>query len=131
MEEDSNPVFRGGQDRGKWFYRRLSITFQHYALGASEDFEGEDTFDLVPVLYRPLMQFGKIVVENWHRFAPESEHKEGDKSYAVVDKGPETPEKEALETNDVRPWCHLPRVFFQASTCRWITLTSPTSSFAS
>jgi len=49
-------------------------------------------FDLVPVKYRPLMQFGKVLVENWHRFSPESEHKEGDKSYAVVDKGPETPE---------------------------------------
>lgn len=49
-------------------------------------------FDLVPVKYRPLMQFGKVLVENWHRFSPESEHKEGDKTYAVVDKGLETPE---------------------------------------
>jgi len=49
-------------------------------------------FDLVPVNYRPLLQTGKVLVENWHRFAPESEHKEGDKSYVVVDKGPETPE---------------------------------------
>jgi type III restriction enzyme len=29
---------------------------------------------------------------NWHRFAPESEHVEGGKSYAVVNKGPETPD---------------------------------------
>ena len=49
-------------------------------------------FDLVPVNLRPHMQAGKVLVENWHRFAPESEHKEGDKSYAVVNKGPETPE---------------------------------------
>jgi type III restriction enzyme len=49
-------------------------------------------FDLVPVNYRPLLQTGKVLIENWHRFAPESEHKEGDKSYAVVNKGPETPE---------------------------------------
>jgi type III restriction enzyme len=49
-------------------------------------------FDLVPVNYRPLLQRGKVLVENWHRFAPESEHKEGDKSYAVVNKGLETPE---------------------------------------
>jgi type III restriction enzyme len=49
-------------------------------------------FDLVPVNLRPHMQKGKVLVENWHRFAPESEHKEGDKSYAVVNKGPETAE---------------------------------------
>lgn len=49
-------------------------------------------FDLVPVNLRPHLQTGKVLIENWHRFAPESEHKEGDKSYAVVDKGPETPE---------------------------------------
>ena len=49
-------------------------------------------FDLVPVNLRPHLQAGKVLIENWHRFAPESEHKEGDKSYAVVNKGPETPE---------------------------------------
>ncbi len=49
-------------------------------------------FDLVPVGLRPYLQAGKVLVENWHKFAPESEHKEGDKTYAVVDKGPETPE---------------------------------------
>jgi len=49
-------------------------------------------FDIVPVNLRPHLQTGKVLVENWHRFSPESEHKEGEKSYAVVDKGPETPE---------------------------------------
>lgn len=49
-------------------------------------------FDLVPVNYRPLLQTGKVLVENWHQLSPESEHKEGDKSYAVVNKGPETPD---------------------------------------
>lgn len=49
-------------------------------------------FDLVPVNLRPFLQAGRVLVTNWHGFAPESEHKEGDKSYAVVDKGPETPE---------------------------------------
>src|SRR4029077_1686642 len=49
-------------------------------------------FDIVPVNLRPHLQAGKVLIENWHRFAPESEHKEGDKSYAVVNKGPETPE---------------------------------------
>jgi type III restriction enzyme len=49
-------------------------------------------FDLVPVNLRPHLQKGKVLIENWHKFSPESEHKEGDKSYAVVNKGPETPE---------------------------------------
>ena len=49
-------------------------------------------FDLVPVKYRPHLQRGKVLVENWHRFNEESEHKEGDRTYAVVNKGPETPE---------------------------------------
>ena len=51
-----------------------------------------EEFDLVPVKYRPLLQSGKVLIENWHRFLPESEHKEGGSTYAVVDKGPETPE---------------------------------------
>ena len=40
-------------------------------------------FDLVPTKYRPLIQKGKILIENWHKFAQESEHKEGERSYAV------------------------------------------------
>ena len=47
-------------------------------------------FDIVPLKYRPLMQSGKVLVTNWHRFAPESEHSENGKNYAVVNKGPET-----------------------------------------
>ncbi|MGD9692810.1 MAG: BPTD_3080 family restriction endonuclease [Phycisphaerales bacterium] len=47
-------------------------------------------FDIVPVRLRPLMQNGKVLVENWHRFAPESVHNEGGKNYIVVDKGPES-----------------------------------------
>ena len=49
-----------------------------------------EAFDIVPLKFRPLMQSGKVLVTNWHRFAPESEHVEGGKSYAVVNKGPET-----------------------------------------
>ena len=43
-------------------------------------------FDIVPMKYRPLMQKGKVLVTNWHGFAPESEHKEGGKNFAVVNK---------------------------------------------
>lgn len=51
-----------------------------------------EQFDIVPVKYRPLLQAGKVLVTNWHRFAPESEHVESGKAYAVVNKGPETPD---------------------------------------
>jgi len=51
-----------------------------------------EQFDLVPVVFRPLLQRGKVLVTNWHLFAPESEHVDGGKSYPVVDKGPESPD---------------------------------------
>jgi type III restriction enzyme len=49
-------------------------------------------FDLAPLKYRPLLQAGRVLVTNWHAYAPESPHVENGKSYLVVDKGPETPE---------------------------------------
>jgi type III restriction enzyme len=51
-----------------------------------------DEFDLLPNRLRPLLNKGKVMVTNWHLFAPESEHAEGGKSYAVVNKGPESPQ---------------------------------------
>lgn len=50
-----------------------------------------DAFNLVPAKWRPLLHRGTVIIENWHRFAPESPHKEGEKTYTVVDKGEETP----------------------------------------
>ncbi len=49
-------------------------------------------FDMVPVKYRPLLNRGRVLVTNWHAFAPKSEHAEGDQTHAVVDKGEETNE---------------------------------------
>jgi DNA helicase-2/ATP-dependent DNA helicase PcrA len=46
VEEQGQQVFRGGQDRGLYFYQRLFNFLQYYALDAYEDFEGEETFDL-------------------------------------------------------------------------------------
>lgn len=48
-------------------------------------------FEVVPAALRPLLQQGKLLITNWHLFAPESEHVEGGKSYAVVNKGDESP----------------------------------------
>lgn len=49
-------------------------------------------FDLVPTRLRELLNKGKVLVANWHLFAPESEHSEGGKSYVVVNKGAESPQ---------------------------------------
>ncbi|MBI4317699.1 MAG: DEAD/DEAH box helicase family protein [Chloroflexi bacterium] len=49
-------------------------------------------FELLPPQYRDLLRTGKVLVTNWHYFAPESEHSEGGKSYGVVNKGEETDE---------------------------------------
>lgn len=51
-----------------------------------------DQFDLVPSQLRPLINTGRVLVTNWHAFAPESPHSEGGVSYAVVNKGEESPE---------------------------------------
>ncbi len=51
-----------------------------------------DEFDLVPNKYRDQLQTGKVLVTNWHTLALKSEHREGDASYRVVQKGAETPD---------------------------------------
>ena len=51
-----------------------------------------DEFELIPHKLRPLLNSGKVLVTNWHQFAPESPHSEGGQTYAVVDKGDETPD---------------------------------------
>ena len=47
-------------------------------------------FDLIPPQYRDLLRTGKVIVTNWHFFAPESEHVESGRSFGVVRKGEET-----------------------------------------
>ena len=59
------------------------------------DNQGDDyytQFDLIPPPYHDLLRTGKVLVTNWHFFAPESEHSEGGRSYAVVKKGEESDE---------------------------------------
>ena len=51
-----------------------------------------DEFELIPTKFRPLLNSGKVMVTNWHQFAPESPHSEGGQTYTVVDKGAETPD---------------------------------------
>ena len=51
-----------------------------------------DAFELIPMKLRPLLNSGKVLVTNWHQFAPESPQTEGGSTYAVVNKGEETPD---------------------------------------
>ena len=48
-----------------------------------------DEFDIVPSKYREFLNGGRVLVTNWHKFAPKSEHSEGGTTYKVVDKGEE------------------------------------------
>ena len=48
-----------------------------------------DLFDIVPSRYREYLNTGKVLITNWHKFAPKSEHSEGGTSYRVVNKGEE------------------------------------------
>ena len=50
-----------------------------------------DEFELIPHKLRPLLNSGKVLVTNWHQFAPESPHSEGGQTYTIVNKGDETP----------------------------------------
>lgn len=47
-------------------------------------------FDIVPSQLMPELLKGKVLISNWHKFAPESPHAEGGKNYIVVDKGEES-----------------------------------------
>lgn len=49
-----------------------------------------EAFDIVPSTLLPELRKGRVLVTNWHAFAPESPHFESGKSYAVVNKGPES-----------------------------------------
>lgn len=51
-----------------------------------------DEFDMAPSALRPLLNQGRVLVTNWHAFAPESPHSEAGSNYAVVNKGDEGPE---------------------------------------
>ena len=48
-----------------------------------------DQFDLIPSQLRPLLNQGRVLVTNWHAFAPESPHAEAGGTFAVVNKGEE------------------------------------------
>jgi type III restriction enzyme len=49
-------------------------------------------FDLVPPSLLPELAKGKVLVTNWHLFAPESAHAEGGRTWTIVNKGEESPE---------------------------------------
>ena len=45
-DDDGEPVFRSGLNRGKWFWQGLANFILHYAKESYEDFEGEENHDL-------------------------------------------------------------------------------------
>lgn len=51
-----------------------------------------EAFDLLPSTLMTELRKGLVLVENWHRFMPESPHAESGRTYTVVNKGAEGPE---------------------------------------
>lgn len=50
-----------------------------------------ELFSIVPSHLMPALQSGKVLVENWHKFAPQAGDVENGVKYRVVDKGEESP----------------------------------------
>ena len=50
-----------------------------------------ELFGIVPSHLTPALQSGKVMVTNWHRFAPQASDVEGGVKYRIVDKGDEMP----------------------------------------
>lgn len=82
----------------------LTVKERLQVLRPEHPFNYYDEFDLVPAKYRALMGSGRVLVTNWHSFAPKSEHREGDTTYRVVNKGEETPE--AFASDRLRHLAH-------------------------
>ena len=70
----------------------LTVKNRLQVLRPDRDDNYYDAFDLVPPVYREHMNAGRVLVTNWHIFAPASEHSEAGGSYKVVDKGEESAE---------------------------------------
>ena len=56
-----------------------------------------DAFEIVPSKYRNFLNSGKVLITNWHKFSPKSEHIEAGTSYKVVEKGDETSDAFTLD----------------------------------
>lgn len=67
----------------------LTVRNRLQVLRPEDDDNYYDEFEIVPSKYREFLNGGKVLVTNWHKFAPKSEHSEGGTTYKVVDKGEE------------------------------------------
>lgn len=67
----------------------LTIKDRLQVLRPERDDNYYEAFDIVPSALMPELRKGRVLVANWHQFAPEGAHVEGGKSYAVVNKGEE------------------------------------------
>lgn len=68
----------------------LTVKERLQVLRPDNSFNYYDEFDIVPARYRELLSAGQVLVTNWHGLTPKSEHREGDATYRVVNKGEET-----------------------------------------
>jgi type III restriction enzyme len=68
----------------------LTVKERLQVLRPEHPWNSYDYFDLVPNKYRDQLATGKILITNWHTLALKNEHREGDATYRVVQKGAET-----------------------------------------
>ena len=68
----------------------LNVRERLKVLRPEDPWNAYDYFDLVPSKYKDQLAKGKVLITNWHTLALKGEHREGDRSYRVVQKGPET-----------------------------------------
>jgi type III restriction enzyme len=70
----------------------LTVKDRLQVLRPDHPWNSYDYFDLVPTKYKGTLNSGKILITNWHAFAPKSEGEESGIRYRVVRKGDETPD---------------------------------------
>ena len=86
-----NPSSKKHSDAVLFVCPNLTIKERLQVLRPNHPLNYYGAFDLVPAgTLRELLDQGAFHITNWHAFAEEGAHVEGGKSYAVVDKGPES-----------------------------------------
>jgi type III restriction enzyme len=75
----------------------LTVRERLQVLRPEHPWNSYDYFDLVPSRYKDQLRTGRVLITNWHAFALKSEHREGDASYRVVQKGEETADAFTLD----------------------------------
>jgi len=87
LQSRSQPGQHGVPQRHRCRAPDLTVRKRLDVLKPDHDENYYKTFDLVPPAYREYMNKGRVLVTNWHAFAPKSPNSEGGSTYKVVVQG--------------------------------------------